>query len=87
MNYLQLTTTDSTVLLIVAVLLGIFFIISTITLIFVVRILSSINRVIDKAERVVNSVESAAEVLKDVSGKTAIFKLVKNIFDLTQRKK
>jgi diacylglycerol kinase len=87
MNYLQFTTADSTVLLIVAILLGIFFIISTIAVILIVRILSSINRVVDKAERVVNSVESAAEVLKDVGGKAAIFKLVKNIFDLTQRKK
>ncbi len=87
MNYLQLSTTDSTVLLVIAILIGIFFLVSTIAVIFVVRILASLNRVLDKAESVVSSVEAAAEVLKDASGKTAILKLIKNIFDLTQHKK
>ena len=87
MNYLLLNTTDSTVLLVIAILLGIFLLASTVAAILVVRILSAVNRVLSKAENVVTSVEAVAEVLKDASGKTAILKLVKNIFDLTQRKK
>jgi len=87
MNYLQLTTTDSTVLIILAVLLSIFFLLSVVVALLVVKILSSINRVVDKAESVIDSVEAATVVLKDVGGHLSILKLVKNILDLIQRKK
>lgn len=60
---------------------------SVIAALLVVRILSSINRVIDKAENVVDSVEAAAVVLKDAGGHLSILKLIKNILDLIQRKK
>ena len=87
MNYLQLTSSDSTLLFVLTVLLSAFFLMSIIVAVLVVRILASINRVVAKAESVIDSVESAADVLKDVGGHLSIIKLVKNILDLTQRKK
>ena len=87
MNYLQLTSSDSTLLFVLTVLLSAFFLMSIIVGVLVVRILASINRVVAKAESVIDSVESAADVLKDVGGHLSIIKLVKNILDLTQRKK
>lgn len=87
MNYLQLTSSDSNLLIILTILLSAFFLVSIIVAILLVRILVSINRVVAKAESVIDSVESAAEVLKDVGGHLSVIKLVKNILDLIQRKK
>ncbi len=86
MNYLQLTSTDSTLLIVLTVLLSVFFLLSIVAIFFFVRILASINRVVAKAESVVDSVEAAADVLKDVGGKLSLIKLVKNVLDLAQRK-
>lgn len=87
MNYLQLTSSDSNLLIVLTILLSAFFLVSIIVAILVIRILASINRVVAKAENVIDSVESAADVLKDVGGHLSIIKLVKNILDLIQRKK
>jgi len=86
MNYLQLTSTDSTLLIVLTVLLSAFFLLSVVAIFFFVRILASINRVVTKAESVVDSVEAAADVLKNVGGKLSLIKLVKNVLDLVQRK-
>ena len=86
MNYLQLTSTDSTLLIVLTILLCAFFLLSVVAIFFLVRILASINRVVTKAESVVDSVEAAADVLKNVGGKLSLIKLVKNVLDLAQRK-
>ena len=86
MNYLQLTSTDSTLLIVLTVLLSAFLLLSVVAIFFFVRILASINRVVTKAESVVDSVEAAADVLKNVGGKLSLIKLVKNVLDLVQRK-
>lgn len=83
---MQLTSTDSTLLIVLTVLLSAFFLLSVVAIFFFVRILASINRVVVKAESVVDSVEAAADVLKDVGGKLSLIKLVKNVLDLAQRK-
>lgn len=83
---MQLTSTDSTLLIVLTVLLSAFFLLSVVAIFFFVRILASINRVVTKAESVVDSVEAAADVLKNVGGKLSLIKLVKNVLDLAQRK-
>lgn len=83
---MQLTSTDSTLLIVLTVLLSAFFLLSVVAIFFFVRILASINRVVTKAESVVDSVEAAADVLKNVGGKLSLIKLVKNVLDLVQRK-
>lgn len=86
MNYLQLTSTDSNLLIILIILLSLFFLLGVVAMFFVVRLLASINRVVTKAESVVDSVEAAADVIKDVGGHLSLIKLVKNVLDLVQRK-
>jgi len=56
-------------------------------MVFIVKILHTVRRVANRAEEVVDSVESAADVLKNAGGKLALFKVLKNVIDLTQRKK
>jgi hypothetical protein len=82
-----MTTTDTVLLVILTSLMSLFFLLGIVSLIMVVRILSSVKRVLIRAENVVDSVEAAADVLKDAGGKLAVFKLIKNIIDMAQHKK
>jgi len=82
-----MTTTDHTLIIIVSVLLSLFFLLCIIAMAMVIKILSAVRQVVDKAGEVVDSVESAAEVFKDTSGRLAFFKLVRNIIKMMQGKK
>ncbi len=82
-----MSTTDTVLLIILDVLIGLFFLLSSVAVLYVIKVLKSVQRVVVKAENVVESVESAADVLKGASGKLAVFKLIKNIVDTVQHKK
>jgi hypothetical protein len=51
------------------------------------KLVSTAKQVVAKAENAIDSVESAADTFKNVGGKVSVFRLIKNIIDLTQRKK
>jgi hypothetical protein len=80
-----MTTTDTVLLIILTSLLSVFFILCIALVICLLRLLANVKRVVGKAEDVVDSVESAAEVLKDTKGRLAFFKLVRNIVKIVQR--
>jgi hypothetical protein len=82
-----MSTTDTVLLIILDVLVGLFFLLCSIAVLYVIKLLKSVQRVALKAESVVDSVESAADVLKGASGKLAVIKLIKNIVDTVQHKK
>ncbi|HVI60694.1 MAG TPA: hypothetical protein VM535_00910 [Candidatus Saccharimonadales bacterium] len=82
-----MTTTDQVLIIVLCVLLSVFFTLCIAVMIVVLKLLSSIRQVVTKAEEVVDSVESAAEVLKDTTGRLAFFKLVRNIMKMMQGKK
>lgn len=80
-----MSTTDTVLLIILTSLLSLFFILCIALVIGLIKLLSSVKRVVGKAEDVIDSVESAAEVLKDTQGRLAFFKLVRNIVKIVQR--
>lgn len=80
-----MSTTDTVLVIILTSLLSLFFILCIAAMVFVLKILSGVKRVVAKAEDVVDSVEAATDVLKDTSGRLAFFKLVRNIIKLVQR--
>lgn len=82
-----MTTTDTVLVIILTTLLSVFFILCIAVMVVVLKLLGSVRQVVTKAEEVVDSVESAAEVLKDTSGRLAFFKLVRNIMKMMQGKK
>ena len=82
-----MNTTDTVLLIILTSLLSNFFILCISVVVVVLKLLSSVKQVVAKADSVIDSVESAADTFKNVGGKVSIFRLVKNIFDMTQRKK
>jgi hypothetical protein len=83
---LVLSTTDQTLLILLAVLMILFFILLIAVAIGSLQIVKQLKRVLVKAEEVVDSVESAAEVLRDTSGKFAFFKLVNNVMKMANGK-
>ena len=80
-----MTTTDTVLLIILTALLSVFFVLMIAAVVVILKLLASVKRVVAKAEDVVDSVESAAEVLKDTQGRLAFLKLVRNIVKLAQR--
>lgn len=81
-----MTTTDTVLVIILTALLSLFFILCIAAMVIAIKILSSVKRVVEKTGEVVDSVESAAEVLRDTQGRMAFFKLVRNVIKLAQRR-
>lgn len=79
-------TTDRVLIIVLCVLLSIFFTLCIAVTVAVLKLVKSIRDLVLKAEEVVDNVESAAEVLKDTSGRLAIFKLIRNIMKMIQGK-
>ena len=80
-----MTTTDTVLVIILTSLLSLFFVLCIAIMIVVLQLLSSVKRIVAKTEDVVDSVESAAEVLRDTQGRLAFFKLVRNVIKLAKR--
>lgn len=82
-----MTTTDNVLLIIVTSLLSFLILIGIIILIAVLNIIFAIKKVVMKAENVVDSVESAAEVFADAKGRLAVIKLIHNIVKMSKKTK
>lgn len=82
-----MTTTDQVLIIILSVLLSVFFALCIAVMIGVLKLIGSVRQIVDRAEEAVESVESAAEVLKNTSGRLAFFKLIRNLIKMTQGKK
>jgi hypothetical protein len=81
-----MSTTDTVLLIIVTSLLSIFIIMCIAITIVVLKLIANVKQIVIKAETAIDSVESAADIFKNVGGKVSILKLVKNIVDMTQHK-
>ena len=77
-------TTDQVILIVVGALLSIFLLICIAVMVGVLKLIKALREMVAKAGEVVDSVESAAEVLKDTSGRLAFFKLIRNIMKMMQ---
>lgn len=79
-------TTDHVLLIILTTLMSLFFLLLTAMVIMGIQVMKSVKRVVGKAEDVVDSVEEATEVLRDTTGPMAMFKLLRNIIKMTNKK-
>lgn len=91
MEVLQLSTTQSVFLIIIAVAISLFFIIGTALLIAVMVLVSKIKKMVAKAEDAIDSVEEATTTIKNIgaqaSGPLAFLKIIKGVVDVVNRKK
>lgn len=80
-------TAESVLLIILSVFLALFLLLAIIAVVLVIKLIKMIKLIVAKAETVIDSVESAADVVKNASGPLAAFKVIKNIVDLVQKSK
>jgi hypothetical protein len=80
-----MNTTDEVLLIIITTLLSLLLIACIAVTVMVFKLLASVRKTVEKAEGVIDSVEAAAEVLRDTQGKLAFFKLVRNIVKIVQK--
>jgi hypothetical protein len=79
-----LTTVETVILIILATFLSLTLILSVVALAYVIKLITSVKRIVAKAEDVVDSVEVATDVLKNVSGPLATLRVLKNIVSIVQ---
>jgi hypothetical protein len=82
-----MNTTDQVLVIVLTVLLSVFFIMCIAVVTALLKLVNSVREVVAKAEEVVDSVESAAEVLRDTQGRLALFKLIRNIVKMMNGRK
>ena len=70
---------ESILVIITSVTLTCFLIAAIVVLVLIAKLLQAIRHMVQKAERLVETAGSAAEMLKNASGPLALFKLVRNI--------
>jgi hypothetical protein len=56
-----------------------------VVLVMIAKLVQSLRRIIDNAERVVETAGEAAEMLRNASGPLALFKVVRNMVDAVDK--
>lgn len=82
-----MNTTESVLLIVLSVFLALFLSLAIAVTILSIKLVKSVRGIVLKAETIVDSVETAADVVKNASGPLATLKVIKNIIDLVQHKK
>lgn len=70
---------ESILVIIVSTALTLFLLLAIIVLVLIARVLFTIKRIVEHADRVIETAGEAAGMLKNVSGPLALFKLLRNI--------
>jgi predicted PurR-regulated permease PerM len=68
------------------VFLSLFLLCGIAVLIAILKLVRNIKQVVERADEVIDSVESAAEVFKDTKGNLALLKVIGNILKLANKK-
>lgn len=82
-----MTTTESILLIILAAFLALFLGLAIALTVLSIKLVNSVKEIVAKAGSVIDSVETAADVVKNASGPIATLRVIKNIVDLVQRRK
>lgn len=81
-----MTTSETVMVMVLIVLLSVFFALCIAVMVVVLNILNSLKRMSDKAESVINDVESVTDVITQSEGKLTLLKLIANIVKLSSGK-
>ncbi len=82
-----MNTTDTTLLIILTSLLSILLLIFIATMVVIFKLVRSVQKVVIKAEDVIESVETAADNFKQASSHATTIKVIKNIFKLANKRR
>jgi membrane protein implicated in regulation of membrane protease activity len=75
-------TTEKILLVILAAALALFLILAIVTVVLVIRMLKSVNRITQKAEQLVDSAETVGQVFKQTAEQMTFIRVIRNVADL-----
>lgn len=82
-----MNTTFDILVIVLSSLLGIFLILSIIALVWILKIVSNIRKIVAKGEQVVDSAEAAAEMFKKAAGPLGALKSITNLVEVVAKHK
>jgi hypothetical protein len=82
-----MSSVDHTLLVILVVLMSVFFTLLITLTIFSLQLTASLKRIVLRAEEVADSVEVAAEALRDTTTKMSFIKLLNSIINMNKKAK
>lgn len=72
--------------MVLVILLSVFFALCIAVMVVVLNILNSLKRVTNKAESVIDDVESVTDILTESTGKLTLMKLISNVIKVSSGK-
>ncbi len=75
-------TTEKILLIILASALALFLILAIVSIVLVIKMLKSINRITDKAEKFVDSAEAVGQIFKSTAEQMTFLRLIRNVAEL-----
>ena len=82
-----MTTTEQLLLAILATTLAVFLILAIVAIIQVIRLIKTLRKIAEKAEVLVDSAESAADMVKNAVGQLSVLRFAHSIFDMVTKHK
>jgi cell division protein FtsB len=82
-----MNTAEQILVIVLAAALALFLIIAIMIAVQVLRLVKVLRTMADKAEQLVNSAESAAELFKSTVGKFTVLRFAHSIFDMVVKHK
>jgi|GEM_PF-555083 len=79
---MDLSTAQQILVIVLASALAIFLILSIVAVVLVIRLVATLRLVANKAEHIIESVESVGDVFKRTAGSFGIFKFLRGIVDM-----
>jgi hypothetical protein len=76
---------ESILVIIVSATLTLFLLVAVIVLVLIARLVQALKRIVNDAERIVETAGEAAEMLRNASGPLALFKVVRNMVNAVDK--
>lgn len=76
---------ESILVIIVSATLALFLVTAIVVMVLIAKLVQALRRIVDDAERVVETAGEAAEMLRNASGPLALFKVVRNMVNAVDK--
>lgn len=76
---------ESVLVIIVSATLALFLVTAIVVMVLIAKLVQALRRIVDDAERVVETAGEAAEMLRNASGPLALFKVVRNMVNAVDK--
>lgn len=75
-------TTEKILLIVLAAVLALFLILAIVAVVLVIKVLKGVNRITDKAERIIDSAETVGQIFKQSAEQMSFIRLIRNIAEM-----